>query len=182
LAARTLAQALNGSGASPCLLGVAATLALCGCAGYRLGPVNGQAAGARSVQIHPFINKTIEPRLTDAVTDELRRELQRDGTYRLDTHDEGDIVISGVITRYHRLELAFNPADVLTVSDYRLTLTAQVTARERSTGKVLLDRPVTGYTLIRVGSDLTSSERQALPLLAGDLAKNVTALLVEGGW
>jgi len=68
------------------------------------------------------------------------------------------------------------------VSDYRLGLTARVTARDRSTGKLILDRPVTGYTLIRVGNDLASSERQALPLLAADLAKNVTSLLVEGGW
>ena len=57
-----------------------------------------------------------------------------------------------------------------------------MTARERSTGKVILNQPVTGYTLIRVTTDLTSTERQALPLLAADLAKNVTALLAEGGW
>jgi hypothetical protein len=41
---------------------------------------------------------------------------------------------------------------------------------------------VTGTTLIRVTTDLTSTERQALPLLAADLAKNVTALLAEGAW
>ena len=55
-----------------------------------------------------------------------------------------------------------------------------MTARDRSTGKVILDQPVTGFTLIRVTTDLTSTERQALPLLAADLAKNVTALLAEG--
>ena len=57
-----------------------------------------------------------------------------------------------------------------------------MTARERGTGKVILDQPVTGFTLIRVTTDLTSTERQAMPLLAADLAKNVTALLAEGGW
>src|SRR6185369_17073313 len=36
---------------------------LAGCAGYRLGPTGGQTAGARSVQINPFVNQTIEPRL-----------------------------------------------------------------------------------------------------------------------
>jgi hypothetical protein len=29
---------------------------------------------------------------------------------------------------------------------------------------------------------LTSTERQALPRLAGDLAKNITALLADGSW
>jgi hypothetical protein len=40
----------------------------------------------------------------------------------------------------------------------------------------------TAYTLVRVGSDLTSSERQAMPVLADELAKNVTDELVDGSW
>jgi hypothetical protein len=163
-------------------LGLGAVLALSGCAGYQLGSANGLAAHGRSIQINPFANQTVEPHLTDAVTGELRKAVQQDGTYQLASHDDGDIVLSGEITRYQRLELTFKPSDVLTVSDYRLGLTAHVTARDRSTGKLILDRPVTGYTLIRVGNDLASSERQALPLLAADLAKNVTSLLVEGSW
>jgi hypothetical protein len=153
-----------------------------GCAGYQLGPSNGVAAREKSIQIHPFANQTFEPRLTDAVTSQIRKEVQRDGTYQLATHAEGDIVLSGVITNYYRHAMSFQRTDTLTVRDYRLSLTAQVTARDRSSGKVILNQPVTGYTLIRVGSDLTSSERQAIPLLAADLAKNVTALLVDGGW
>jgi hypothetical protein len=153
-----------------------------GCAGYKLGPVNGLAAREKSVQVNPFANHTLEPRLGDAVTSQLRQELQRDGTYQLASHNDGDIVVSGVVTRYYRYEVSFSSGDVLTVRDYRLELRAQVTARERSTGKVILDQPVTGYTLIRVTTDLVSTERQALPLLAGDLAKNVTSLLTEGPW
>lgn len=153
-----------------------------GCAGYRLGPSNGLTAGGKSVQIAPFTNRTLEPRLNDAVTAALRKELQKDGTYRLASREAGDIVVSGVISTYRRQALSFQPNDVLTVRDYQVSLTAQVTARERSTGKVLFDRPVSGSTLIQVGSDLTSTERQALPLLADDLAKNVASLLVDGNW
>ena len=157
-------------------------LVLSACAGYRLGPTNGAVAREKSIQVSPFVNSTLEPRLGDAVTQQMRKQLQKDGTYRLASHDDGDIVLSGVLTRYQRYELSFAPNDVLTVRDYRLTLTAQVTARERSSGKVLLNQEVTGHTLLRVGSDLTSAERQALPLLAADLAKNATALLVDGTW
>jgi hypothetical protein len=153
-----------------------------GCAGYRLGPVNGVAAREKSVQVNPFNSQTLEPRLSDAVTSQLRKQLQRDGTYQLATRDDGDIVVSGTVTRYDRHEVSFSTSDILTVRDYRLDLEAQVTARERSTGKIILNQPVTGSTLIRVTADLTSSERQALPLLAADLAKNVTALLTEGAW
>lgn len=153
-----------------------------GCAGYKLGPVNGLAPGAKAVQINPFTNTTLEPRLGDEVTAQLRRQLQRDGTFKLASHDDGDIVVSGSVTRYVRQEVSLSPSDTLTVRDYRLEVRAQATAHERGTGKVILNQPVAGFTLIRVTTDLTSTERQAMPLLAADLAKNVTALLAEGGW
>jgi len=164
------------------LLVCLAALGVSGCAGYRLGPVNRLAAGEKSVEVQPFANQTLEPRLGDAVTAQLRKQLQRDGTYQLASHDDGDIVVSGSVIRYDRHEASFAAHDILTVRDFRIELTAQVTARERSTGKVILDQPVTGKTLIRVTSDLSSSERQALPLLAADLAKKVTELLAEGSW
>jgi len=153
-----------------------------GCAGYKLGPANGLGSGSKSVQVVPFVNETLQPRLTDTLTAQLRKELQRDGTFLLATRSEADIVLKGVVTKYQRTEITFAPNDVLTVRDYRLVLTAQVTARERATGKLLLDQPVLGYTLMRVGPDLNSAERQAMPLLAADLARNITALLAEGKW
>jgi len=155
---------------------------LFGCAGYRLGSTGGFAAGEKSIQVMPFSNQTLEPRLTDAVPAQLRKQFQRDGTFRLATHDDGDIVVTGIITKYTRHELSFQPADTLTARDYRLSMTAQVTARERISGKVVLDQEITGFTLLRVGPDLVSSERQTLPLLAGELAKNVTSRLADGSW
>jgi hypothetical protein len=108
--------------------------------------------------------------------------VQRDGTYALASHKDGDIVVGGSVTGYQRHEVSLSPSDTLTVRDYRLELRAQVIATDRSSGKLILNQPVMGYTLIRVTTDLTSTERQALPLLAADLAKNVTALLAEGAW
>jgi hypothetical protein len=157
-------------------------LSLTGCAGYRLGPTSGQIAGDKSVQVVPFLNRTPEPRLADAVTTALRKEIQRDGTFSLATRESGDIVVSGVLTSYQRREVSFVPNDIATARDYDVQLTAQVTARERSTGKILFDQPMKSFTLIRVGSDLASTERQALPLLATDLGKRVTALLADGSW
>ncbi len=157
-------------------------LVLAGCAGYRLGPSNGVAAGARTVQIVPFVNKTLMPELGESVMNSLRKNLQRDGTYHVDTHEDGDIILNGVITSYQRTELSLQPNDVLTVLDYQITMTAQITARERSTGKVVFNQTVRGRTSLRAGNDLTSAERQAMPLLTDDLAKKATALLVDGAW
>jgi hypothetical protein len=159
-----------------------ALLLLSGCAGYRLGTTTGTAAGVRLLQIDPFTNQTLEPRLSDAVATALRRQTQQDGTYHLATHGRADVVVGGAITQYRRHELSFVPNDVLTVKDFRVTVTAHVTARETATGKVLFDQTVTGFTLVQVGTDLTSAERQALPLLADDLARKITALLADGTW
>jgi hypothetical protein len=153
-----------------------------GCAGYKVGPTNGLTAGEKSVQIVPFSNQTLEPRLGDALTGALRKELQRDGTYKLATHDAGDVVVSGAIVHYHRSAQSFVATDVITPRDYRVSLTAHVTARDRATGKVLLDKAFTGNTLLRVTSDLASGDREALPLLATDVARQVTTSLADGSW
>jgi hypothetical protein len=163
------------------LPGLAAVL-LAGCAGYRLGAVNGEVAGGKTIEIMPFNNQTLQPRLGDAVTQALRERLQADGTYRLVTGSSGDVVVSGVIRTYEQEGLGYLNNDASTPQNFRIAVTAHVVARDRATGKLLLDRDVHGHTLINIGSDLVSSERQAAPVLAADLAQNITALLTEGGW
>ena len=160
----------------------ALAVSLAGCAGYRLGPVNGEIAGEKSIEILPFNNQTLQPRLGDAVTQALRERLQTDATYRLATRGDGDIVVTGVITSYNRQGLSYLNNDVTTTDNYRVNVTAHVVARERATGRVLLDKNTTGYTLVRVGTDLADAERQAAPLLAEDLAQNIAELLTEGAW
>ena len=163
------------------LPGVLAVL-LAGCAGYHLGAVNGAVAGEKTIEVLPFNNQTLQPRLGDAVTQALRERLQTDGTYHLSSHGAADVVVTGVITRYQRIGVAYLNTDVTTAQSYRVNVTAHVVAREPASGKVLLDKDVTGYTLVTVGTDLASAERQALPLLAEDLAQNISELITEGAW
>ena len=162
------------------VLGCVALLA--GCAGYRLGPSNGLAAGERSVQINPPVNSTLEPRLGEAVSHAMRKQIQRDGTYRLETRDPGDIIVTTTLVDYRRQGVAFEARDALTARDYVIRVLAQVSAHDRITGKNLFNREFNGRTTVRVGRDQTSSERQAYPLLAEDLARNVVAALADGEW
>jgi len=162
------------------LLFAVALLLAAGC-GYTVGPTNGLTAGEKKIQITPFLNHTLEPRLGDAVTTALRQNIQRDGTYHLATRGDADIVVTGVVTRYDRHELNFEPHDVLTVKDFRVNVEAKITARNVTSGATT-NWTATAYTLVRVGSDLTSSERQAMPDLADQLAKSVTDTLVDGSW
>ena len=155
--------------------------AVTGCA-YRLGPVGDQTAGGRSIQVRPFANNALEPRLSESIANSIRKSIQRDGTFRLDTSHDADIILSGTILKFDRAELSFQPRDIITPRDYRVSIVAKITAQERATGKVLVDRLVTGYTTIRTGSDLVSAERQAVPLIADDLGRKVASILSEREW
>jgi len=157
-------------------------LILAGCSSYTLGPTNGDAAGEKSVQVIPFANQTVEPYLTDAVTTEIRKRLQQDGTYRLDTQNNGDIILTGVITGYHRTGFTPQPGNVYAIQDVQVIMTAQVTARSRTSGKVIVQSTVSSQVPVQVGNDLVSAERQMLPILSQKLAQNVVALLADGGW
>ncbi len=153
-----------------------------GCASYRLGPVNPAIPAGQSVEVGLFQNATPQPGLSESVNASIRRELQRDGTFELATGDDGDVLLTGNITHYRRSAVSFKPRDILSVRDFEVELITRIRAADRATGRVLLDRELTGRTTIRLGGDLASAERQALPLLANDLAKKIVALLAEGEW
>ena len=159
-----------------------ATVACTGCASYQLGPVNGAVAGEKSIEVQPFNNQTLQPRLGDALTQSLREQLQADATFHLATRGPGDIVVTGVIKQYTRQVLGYLSSDLATPENYRVEVMAHVTARDRLSGKLILDRDVKGHTLVNIGTDLASAERQASTLLAEDLAQNITATLAEGAW
>jgi hypothetical protein len=163
-------------------LGCLLALLLCSCAGYKLGPTGGFRAGEKSIQINPVANATVEPRLGSAVSHALRKTFQRDGTFRLDTRGTGDIVVNTKITHYYRVAVAYRHTDTLTAYDYDVNILAKVVATDRHTGRQILDKEVRGHTLIRVGTDMVSSERQALPLLADNLAQTICSLLADGEW
>jgi hypothetical protein len=157
-------------------------LAAGGCAGYKLGPTNGMAAGSRTVQFKPFVNQTQEPRVTEYLSTSLRKQLQQDGTFRLETSGRPDILVSGEITRFDRSGLSYVAGDVLTPQEYTLSMQARVVAVDVSSGKTLMNRTVQGSTFLRIGTDEYSAERQAIPLLTDNVAREAIALLVDGSW
>jgi hypothetical protein len=155
---------------------------LSACAGYRLGPTGGQTARAQSIRVNYFKNQTLEPRLAEPFTQALRRQLQQDGTYRLATGTDADLVVDGVLLEYVRRPMAYQPDDLISVREYELTIRVRVIARERLSGRVLLEKDIGGRTAVSVGDDLASTERQAAPLLANDFARNAVTALAEGAW
>src|SRR5919198_2674409 len=62
-----------------CFPMAALVLGLSGCAGYRFGPVHPELTAGKSIQVNFFENRTLEPRLVEAVNPALRKSLQQDG-------------------------------------------------------------------------------------------------------
>ena len=153
-----------------------------GCVGYVAGPTNGLPAGSRSVRVEFFENETLEPRLVVAVNRALKRSLQQDGTYTLETQEAADLVVSGQLVEFLRNGISYTPGDSLVVQDYSMQLTARIKVSDRTTGQVMYEGDVTGESVVRVGDDLTAGQRQVIPLIADHLARQATSFIVDGQW
>jgi hypothetical protein len=151
-------------------------LATAGC--YHLGPT--LKADYRSVAVPMFANKTLKPQLEAQVANAIVKRIQQDGGLRIESPENADVVVHGQIVRYDRSELRSLQQQTGTPREFRIRIDAMVEARDRRTGEFVL-RPtrITGTADSFIGSDLQSAEFQALPLVADDLARQITSLLVE---
>ena len=53
---------------------------------------------------------------------------------------------------------------------------------DRVTGEGVMEREFTGSSIVRVGNNLTAGQRQAVPLIADQIARQATDLIVDGDW
>ncbi|MCG3150100.1 MAG: hypothetical protein PCFJNLEI_03571 [Verrucomicrobiae bacterium] len=159
------------------LFALAVALLFTGCAGYRLGAP--QELPYRSVAVPVFQNKTLFPQLEAPISNGIIRRFQADGTLEVRSVADADVVLTGVLTNYKRRPLRTLQTNTGTPREYKLTITARIEARDRA-GKLLFE-PVTleGSAETFIGTDLQSSEAQAVPLIADDLAKQVVTVLTE---
>ena len=159
------------------LTGLGCALAV-GCLGYRVGPI--LKADYRSVAVPMFKNKTYKPQLEAQITNGIIKRLQTDGTLRVDSEANADVVVTGEIIRYNRLALRLLQENADVPREYRLVIVVHVEAHDRLTGKVVLKpTDISGSADMFIGSDQQSAEYQALPLVADDVARQVVSLLVE---
>ncbi len=165
------------------LLGAAfLVFSLGGCAGYHVGPIQPHALReVQSISVPTFENKTLVPRIAVLVTDTVIKQFQQDGTYRIASDETADAVLKGDITRIYRAPARSVRGNVLATNEFNLSLRVRYTLVERETGRTLTSPvEVAGTTSFFVGPDITSDERQALPLAAEELAIRLVSQLSEG--
>jgi outer membrane lipopolysaccharide assembly protein LptE/RlpB len=158
-----------------------ASLVLSGCLGYQIGPVKPSVLrDVHVIAVPVFANKTLLPRIEALVTDTVIKQLQQDGTYRVAEEDQADAVLKAEITDVTRIPARSVRGNVLATSEFNLTMHVKYNLVSRS-GEILMPpADITGTTSFFVGTDVTTDERQALPLAAEELAGHLVTQLSEG--
>lgn len=153
-----------------------------GCAGYHIGPVQPYYLRAvHSIAVPTFKNNTLIPRISVLITDSVIKQFQQDGTYRIAGKEQADAILMGEIAQVTRTPARSVRGNVLATVEFNLIMQIRYSLVDRATGKDLAPAAVVyGTTSFFVGDDITTDERQALPLAAEELAVHLVSQLSEG--
>lgn len=160
---------------------IAVSLLLTGCLGYHVGPVKPSVLrDVHGIAVPTFENKTLLPRIEVLITDSVIKQLQQDGTYRIANENNADAILKAEISEIIRTPARSLRGNVLRTTEFNLAMHVKYKL-ETASGTVLMpSAEVVGTTSFFVGEDVTTDERQALPLAAEELAIHLVTQLSEG--
>ena len=151
-----------------------------GCAGYRLGPATpAHLSHIKTIAVPTFANTTLVPRIEALVTGTVIKQFQQDGTFRIASEGQADAVLKAEIVAVGRNPARSVRGNVLSTTEFNLNLSVRYSLVGRD-GKPLSAGGASGSTSFFVGSDVSTDERQALPLAAEEMAKQLVSQLSEG--
>jgi Lipopolysaccharide-assembly len=155
--------------------------AVSGCLGYHVGPAKPYyLRDVHSIAVPTFKNRTLVPRIEVLVTDTVIKQFQQDGTYQIASDDKADATLSGEISQIVRSPARSVRGNVLATTEFNLVLSIRYTLTTRDGKPLVGPADAIGTTSFFVTSDVTTDERQALPLATEDLATRLVAQLSEG--
>jgi len=158
-----------------------ACLSLIGCLGYHIGPVKPYyLRDVHSIAVPTFKNHTLVPHIEALVTDTVIKQLQQDGTFQITNGDKADAILNGEVTRINRLPARSVRGNVLKTTEFALTLNVRYSLTGRNGEQLASPSEAVGTTSFFVSSDVTTDERQALPLATEDLATRLVSQISEG--
>jgi hypothetical protein len=169
-----------------------ACLGLSGCLGYHIGPAKpSYLSDIHTIAIPTFENKTLVPRVEVLVTDTVIKQFQQDGTYRITGGDKADATLKGEIIRISRSPARSVSGNVLATREFNLAMRVKYKLVGPDGKSIAPPGEVVGTTSFFVSStvtadnqqligDVTTDERQALPLATEELANRLVTQLSEG--
>ena len=152
-----------------------------GCAGYQLGPATpGYLRQVHTIAVPTFSNTTLVPRIEVLVTGTVIKQFQQDGTFRIVNADAADAILKGEIVGVNRNPARSVRGNVLSTTEFSLTMTVKYNLVGRDGKPLGAGGAASGGTSFFVGQDVNTDERQAMPLAAEELARNLVSALSEG--
>jgi hypothetical protein len=160
---------------------VFACFVLGGCLGYHVGPVKPYyLRDVHTIAVPTFENKTLLPHIEVLVTDTVIKQLQQDGTFQIARDGDADATLKGQITRIDRLPARSVRGNVLKTTEFNLSMRLRYTLVARDETTLAASAEAVGTTSFFATADVTTDERQALPLATEDLATRLVTQLSEG--
>jgi len=157
-----------------------ACLSLTGC-GYHIGSTKPYYLhDVHTIAIPTFVNKTLIPRIEVLVTDTVIKQFQQDGTFKIGNSERADATLKGEIIRISRSPARSVRGNVLATSEFNLSMRVKYKLLGPDGKPLGPNGEVVGTTSFFVGTDVTTDERQALPLATEELATRLVTQLSEG--
>ena len=146
---------------------------LCGCGtDYAWRP--SVPSGMRTVAVPTFRNESDLQEAGAMASRQLLREFQREGTFAIRRTGNSSLEVQGVIVKASRDPAAFNRGYGSRASEYRYTVTAEVSLINKDTGKVLLNnRRYVAETTFLTRGDLLTTQRDAAARIAQEFARQI---------
>jgi len=119
------------------------------------------------------------------------KQIQQDGTYQITNGDKADATLTGEISRITRAPARSVRGNVLATTEFSLWLVVKYSLTGRDGKQLVAPNDAIGTTTFFVNGaatsdlqittgDVTSDERQALPLATEDLASRLVTQISEG--
>jgi hypothetical protein len=171
-------------------LAAGACVCLTACLGYHIGPVKPYyLQDVHTIAVPTFENNTLIPRIEVLVTDTVIKQFQQDGTFKIASNENADVILKGEISRITRSPARSVAANVLATSEFNLVMRLRYKLVGRDGKLIGTPGEVSGSTSFFVentssisttNGDVTTDERQALPLATEQLATRLVSQLSEG--
>ena len=162
-------------------LAAAACFCLTACFGYHIGPVKPYyLQDVHTIAVPTFENSTLIPRIEVLVTDTVIKQFQQDGTFKIASNENADVILKGEISRITRSPARSVRGNVLATSEFNLVMRLRYKLVGNDGKPIGPPGEVSGSTSFFVGTDVITDERQALPLATEELANHLVSQLSEG--
>lgn len=159
----------------------AALVAAAGCAGYSWKSAVPEEM--RSVAVPVFRNESNVTGLGVEVAKQVRREFQREGTFRLADIADCAVEVQGVVKSSTHKTLAYDRSVSERMREYELCAVAEVSFIDKKSGKVVVDnRRYRARTTFLAGDDVLTGERDAKGRLAEELARQIVDDVLNCKW